>query len=321
MSKKIYINKINYYSNKLTEGYKYDSSEFNKAKLQKYLIKIGGGKTICNKESLELEYDESRTPSNCDRILYKSEGSIKSTAYGVYSDNYLIRLSDHLLVYGKFNYNNSYHNINGIILTWNIAGIHSHTNIRSGLSKLILDLGLLDGTNDMIIFCLQESSSNDIFPKILTDQLSAKYEVLSESSKSFLDDFKVRLMVFYKKGLPKLISSSSILNLEPRFPKSILNNKTCVALTIDGLTILSCHFPLDTKEKDFGNELRLDAMKKIKEEFKDSKNILLAGDLNFRIVDESDQLTTYLSNQSGPLVFKEFEPKLTIKTCKLKTCK
>ncbi len=314
MLKKIYLDKINYYNN---------PSNINKYKLKKYFIKLSGGATCTQ----NLEYDMSRTPSNCDRILYKSNILIP-TNYGVYILNNLIRLSDHLLVYGEFLYNNK----KGIIFTWNIAGEHSESNIQSGIAKLIIDFKLLDESLDYsyIIFCLQESSANDLLPKILINGLlSTNYKVSMECSHSLLGNYDVRLIIFHKIIGVKISQvqdynttllpgiSSTILNLESRFIKSLLNNKTCIAITIDDLTIISCHFPLDTTEKDMGNELRIKAMKQIKEQFKDSKNILLAGDLNFRIVDNKDQLTEYLKKNTK---FTEFTPPLKEKTCKLKKC-
>ena len=325
INKKIYIKKIKYYSDKI----KNDKSEFNKLKLQKYLIKLGGGKIDCSNKKLplKLEYDTSRTPSYCDRILYKSN-KMKITNYGVYTDNPLIRLSDHLLVYGEFIFNGK----KCIVLTWNIADANGHDIIVSGISKLIVDFGLLSNNYEMIICCLQESSSNDEIPKILIRELNIKYKISSESSESLLNNFNVRLIVFHlTEGLsvksntmdikilhPNISSSSTILNIEPRLFKSIANNKTCVGFTIDGLTILSCHFPLNTSEKDFGNDLRIQAMKQIKQHFSTSNDILLAGDLNFRMVDNNDQLKDYLKNDS---TFKEFTPPLTIPTCKLNVCK
>jgi hypothetical protein len=278
----------------------------NHYKLKRYLIKLGSIETIYKK----LKYDTSRIPANCDRILYKSK-KINPIKYGVYYDNDLIRLSDHLLVYGEFKYN-SY---NCIIFTWNMANINNYNKI--GIAKLLVDFKLLEDKYNMIIFCLQESSG-DLFIKILIESfLSTKYKVSINTSYSLLGNFDVRLIIFHKK----CASLSGLkLNLEPNILKSFFNNKTCVSLTIDGLTIISCHFPLDTTKKDFGNDMRINAMRKIKEQFKDLKNILLAGDLNFRIVDDFDQLTKYLNNQKR-FKFSEFTPALTEYTYKLETCK
>jgi hypothetical protein len=318
MGKTIYINKINYYTNKL----KNENTQFNKNKLKKYLIKLGGYNNI----SQPLEYDEKRTPSYSDRILYKSN-HINPINYGVYYDNHLIRLSDHLLVYGEFTFNNK----TGIIFTWNMGSGHTIRDKHKGIAKLIVDFELVNEEFDMIIFCLQESVKCDAFPKLLIDGLVlTNYKVSIDTSSSLLDGFNVRLIVFHKtigmdinkvedynvSLIPELSSRS--INLESNIFKYLLRNKTCIGINIDGLTIISCHFPLNTKEKDLGNDLRINAFKKIKEEFKDSKNILLAGDLNFRIIDGDEQLTTYLKNQNDKVMFKEFEPELKEKTCKLK---
>jgi hypothetical protein len=106
--------------------------------------------------------------------------------------------------------------------------------------------------------------------------------------------------------------------------KNILGTKAYVAIIIGDLTFVSCHLPIDTSIKDesnyLGNNLRINALKKISDDLRDHKNIIVAGDLNFRFVNElkeTDQLNELLLNFK---TFKEFG-KLDIKTCKLKTCK
>jgi hypothetical protein len=273
---------------------------------------------------MNVEYDTKRTPSNCDRIIYR--GDINVSNYDVYLDNYLIRQSDHLLVYGEFIYNNK----NSIIFTWNMGGLILK-DINNGLDKLVKDFNLLN--YDLIIFCLQESTDTDLFPELIVERLK-EFRISIATSHSLGKKFNVRLLVFDKTigikssdiklnpnaSLDECLHPSLIIrtaNLETNPFKLIFNNKSLVSIKIDGLTILSCHLPIDTKLKDLGNQRRIKAIRKIKLMFKDESNLLIAGDLNFRIVDNKDQLTTYLKNQTC-LNMIEFTPELKIKTCKIK---
>ncbi len=338
MDTNLYIKKINNYNDLIKHNYK----SLYQYKITKYLIKYGGGTNkldaSCQIPNCLQHYDETRNPSNCDRILYNGP-NISVMDYGVYGGermkNHMIRLSDHLLVYGKFTYNNK----PSIIFTWNIAKLHDELDLRCGIGKLLGDFLILSSDNEFIIFCLQESNSNDLFPRVLLGFLKKflpGYKVSFGMSESRKENFNVRLIVFHKTIgidmdnisdyntllLPSL--NPTIINLESRQEKALGQTKTAIGLTIDGLTLVSCHFPLDTDDKTsdnyLGNHLRIAALDKIKAAFKESKNIIIAGDLNYRNINNQDQLTTLLTNQTDTFKLQEFSPMLTERTCKLHKC-
>lgn len=320
---KHYDSKILYYQNigeSQTElaDHKIKKYELKKAKAQKCL----------------LIYDEKRIPSNCDRILYR--GSISPIKYDIYNDDELIRKSDHLMVYGTFNFKEE----KGIIFTWNIAKSHNSTTILEGIKLLIKKL--ITFNEDYIVFCLQESPQHDKFQSILIDQINlnnSNYKIICNSSNS-LSGQNVRLIIFnkkigvslsdYKNCSNTIDNISSQVNYLDTFykpnifdiKKNILGTKAWVAITIDDLTFISCHLPIDTSIKDcnnyLGNNLRINALKKINTKLNNKNNIILAGDLNFRFIDDNtDQLNEVVKQDTN---FKEFG-KLQIKTCKLKSCK
>ena len=301
----IYIKKINYYKRLLNNH----NNELYLYKLNKYKTKynaIGGGKKII-KCSLpcKTSYDNKRTPSNCDRILYK--GNIQPILYNVYDEsgerNGLIRLSDHLMVYGIFKYNDK----NGIVFTWNMGSLHSETNIQCGIDIIIEDFKLKVTNFDYIVFCLQESHSNDKFAEIIVNSintLNKGYKVSIASSSSRLSNYNVRLIVFdkvYGEVLDNIRNYNNVLlteenikviYLEPRFIKSLGRTKSAVGLTINDITFISCHLPIDTKDKSvynyLGNNLRLKALEKISDNFSNKPNIIIAGDLNFRKISQNN---------------------------------
>ncbi len=347
----IYIKKINYYNSSIIKN----PNSSHIYKYNKYLYKYlsGGGNNLdsCKISNCSISYDNTRTPSNCDRILYKGR-HITTNNYGVYGgiqmNNDLIRLSDHLLVYGSFTYKTKDGNKPCILFTWNVGKNHNEPELRCGIGRLIKDFNLFsqksENNYEFIIFCLQESGINDLFPQILIEyfkQFLPIYKVSSTISESINPNFNVRLIVFHKSigidintipinnkyNYNNILLSTIVpkkINVEPRLLKSLSFTKTALSLTIDGLTIVSCHLPLDVKnhtENNYlGNNLRIEALNKIKSIYKDEKNIIIAGDLNFRRVNNKDQLTEYLSNQQDNFSLIEFTPELTERTCKLKTC-
>ena len=296
-------------------------------KIKKYVAK-----KECLLNNCKITYDTKRTPSNCDRILFK--GLINPIDYNVYSDNPLIKLSDHFMVYGVFNFNNE----KGIIFTWNIAKSHDENDIICGLDKLFNDKIKMD--EDYIVFCLQESPMIDKFPNILVSKfLDTNYKVICNSSTS-LSGQSVRLFVFNKKigtnindynncsrtinGITSLVNYFDTKE-SPVFidiKKQILGTKSYVSITINDITFVSCHLPIDTKIKTsdnyLGNNLRVNALKKIQNDMLSYENIILAGDLNFRISNDKDQLTILLQEDKS-ISLQEFGT-LSVKTCKV-SCK
>jgi hypothetical protein len=189
----IYTQKLLYYKNKLINN----SDDYNKNlyKLNKYKYKMKYyTDSECNIPNCALQYDTNRNPSNCDRILYKGSG-ITPIKYDVYDDEGFIRLSDHLMVYSIFNYNNK----KSIIFTWNIGVLHNEKDIKCGIQKLLNSFSLLNPNTEYeyIVFCLQESPDNDDFIKILIQLFNKTYKVSINSSESYTQQ-NVRLVVFHK---------------------------------------------------------------------------------------------------------------------------
>ena len=81
--------------------------------------------------------------------------------------------------------------------------------------------------------------------------------------------------------------------------------------------IVSTHFPIDTKHKDLGNSLRKLALEEIDKKFKEDTNLIIIGDLNFRKLNNIDQLDDLLKEKTD---FKE-AGKLLDTTCKYDKCK
>ncbi len=327
----IYNQKIASYTNLLNTTNSESTKNKAQQKINKYIAKK---QCILNK--CVISYDTKRIPSNCDRILFKGT-EIIPTGYSVYSDNSLIKLSDHLMVIGSFNFKGE----SGVIFTWNIAKSHSEDDIICGIDKLFSDKVKMN--EDYIVFCLQESPMMDKFPNILISKfLNTPYKVICNSSNS-LSGQSVRLFVFNKKfgtdvnnfsncsssinGISSLVNyfntSESPVIIDVK--KHILGTKSYVSITINDITFISCHLPIDTKikteENYLGNNLRVNALKKILDDMLNNQNIIIAGDLNFRISNtnsDSDQLNLLLKSDNS-INLKEFGL-LTVKTCKV-NCK
>jgi exonuclease III len=331
----IYSQKLLYYKNKLVNN-KSDDYNKNLYKLNKYKYKMKYySDSKCNIPNCTLKYDPLRNPSYCDRILYKGS-SITPIKYDVYDDEGFIRLSDHLMVYSIFNYNNR----ESIIFTWNIGKLHSDKDIKCGIQKLLDFFSLLNPNTEYeyIVFCLQESPDDDNFIKILIELFNKKYKVSINSSKSHTQQ-NVRLVVFnkmigtllenvsnYKVQLNSDILSSSVAYLGT-LAKKFLGTKAAVLIKFKDIAFISCHLPIDVDiekpDNYLGNNLRIDALNEIIEANNNSNNVIIAGDLNFRIkpTDGIDQLNELFKGLEEYKEYKEFgilpEGK---QTCKIVSC-
>jgi hypothetical protein len=278
--------------------------------------------STCSEDRYKTDkyYSSNRTPSYCDRILYK--GVIKLLDYNLYS-NKLISKSDHNMVYGKFNYNNE----NGIIFTWNMGGNWNDEKIiREGIEDIYKNI-ISDDKYEYVIFSLQESHYNDpIIPELLEFFKNKNYKLICVSSNSLNPSFIVRLFIFsYEYGVD--ISENSKCNSisgdnisVQKYHFNIIGTKSYVLISINDLTIVSTHLPINTKMKDYGLNKRVLALKKIIKDVKKFDNVIISGDLNFRIVDGVEQLIYLMKTDNDFKDYKE-EKLFNIKTCKMKTCK
>ena len=303
-------------------------------KAQKYKYKYlklkeelyGGKKNSCKYTLLK------KKKANCDRIIYKTNNKITFIEYNVVdSDIYeILKLSDHKMIYGIFEYNNKKY----MILSWNMSNFDVKLNedkqnyIKNNIQKFINEF-LIKKEFDNLIFSFQESKKESFFIETLKNNLKIDYYNNHYYSKpNFLvKNYIVHLLVFSK--LNNQITESGMNNLQTLYKdkkfdikqniKNFLGTKSYVYIKIDELIIISTHFPIDNrKKKDLGNKLRISAFNKIKDNFKNNDNVVIIGDLNFRKNKSKDQLTELLINHQE---YKEPLPELTIETCKYNKCK
>lgn len=287
----------------------------------------------CIKKRINYErdmYNKTRTPSFCDRIIYK--GDINPLKYDSYVDEIISR-SDHNLVYGEFEYLNKKY----ILLTWNVAG-KNHTNINERTLSRLYDQ-LLDKNFDYLIFSLQELADTTTLKNQLKTLLEPKgYKCDSHEKQTILSlKFGVQLLIFYKptevtKQTGEIYkSTTSHISSKDAKCFEFICIKLYVLLDLgNGLTIVACHLPVKPSDRQtLGNNNRINALKKIMNDVKNKQNVIIIGDLNFRIVqDNKEQLTEFLNSNDNKLndiqIYKEFtsngEP-LKHPSCKLDTCK
>jgi hypothetical protein len=265
-----------------------DDIYFKKAQKYKYkYLKLkeelyGGEKNEKNKKNSCKYTLLKKKKANCDRIIYKTNNKIKFLEYNVVdSDIYeILKLSDHKMIYGIFEYNNKKY----MILSWNMSNFDVKLNedkqnyIKNNIIKFIKEF-LIKKEFDYLIFSFQESKKESFFIETLKNNLKIDFNNNHYYSKpNFLvKDYIVHLLVFSK--LNNQITDFGINNLQTHYKnklfdikqyiKNFLGTKSYVYIKIDELIIISTHFPIDNrKKKDLGNELRISAFNKIKDNFK-----------------------------------------------------
>jgi len=314
----------------------------NYIKYQKYKNKylnlknqIGGG----DNDNCYYNIDDSRAPSNCDRIIYKSN-YINFIDYKVISERefQLIKFSDHKMIYGTFYYNNDQY----MIISWNISAfdhkfdkIKYEIYIKSNIETLINNT--IKTNNKYLIFSFQESTKNSLFIEILIKMITYTLNMkllkrkISEPNPLFFSKYCVQLLVFttYTDNITKIDSGYSNLQVNNYVGQSFMSKlqqtiknffgtKSYVYMKINDLMIVSAHFPIDTNDKkDLGNSLRILALNEIDNKFNKETNLIIIGDLNFRKLNKSDQLDELLKTKNNFI-----EPKqLLDTTCKYNKCK
>jgi hypothetical protein len=315
--------------------------DINYIKYQKYKNKYLNLKNqIGSSGTCKYNKDTSRQPSNCDRIIYKSK-NINFPEYNVITQNNfdLIQFSDHKMVYGIFDYKNEKY----MIISWNMGAFDRkfdkkyESYIESHIKKFIDNIIKIKNIQ-YLIFSFQESTNNSLFIKILKNMIeqmlgmtllkqilsNPKLTLISSSSKYY-----VQLLVFAKKPNIKVDSSGyydfKVNNYDGQSKKSsiqqsiknLLGTKSYVYIKMNDLMIVSTHFPIDTKQNDLGNNLRILALEEIDNKFNSENNLIIIGDLNFRKLNNIDQLDKLLTEKSH---FRE-AGKLFETTCKYEECK
>jgi hypothetical protein len=311
-----------------------------KAKKYKYKYlklkeELYGGNTC--KYNISKERDES----NCDRIIYKTNSKINFIEYNVIDiENFeILKLSDHKMIYGIFKYNNQKY----MVLSWNMNSFDRKfkSNEKEYIEKniiIFIDNFLKTKEFDYLIFSFQESIKESFFietlKKMITKHLKINCvsHVLSNPNLTSMTTsgfYYVHSLVFSK--INKKIDDSGSSNLKTTYEtqlnfkqyirqyiKNYLGTKSYVYIKIDDLIIVSTHFPIDSSNiKDLGNELRISALEEINNKFKNDDNVVIIGDLNFRKIDNKDQLNELLMNMPQYTEYKTLETP----TCKYNQCK
>ena len=289
---------------------------------------IGGGEC-------EYNINKSRAPSNCDRIIYKSNNIhfLENEYYVITKNEFnLIQFSDHKMIYGIFNY----YLENYMIISWNI-GAFDHkfdkkyeSYIKNHINKFINEI-IKKKNIKYLIFSFQESTKNSLFIQILKNMINEQLNMtLSKHilSNPLFSKFYVQLLVFTNKktkiddsGYYNLqvnnYNEQNIINILIQSIKNLFGTKSYVYIKMNNLMIVSTHFPIDTKHKDLGNSLRKLALEEIDKKFKKDTNLIIIGDLNFRKLNNIDQLDDLLKENTD---FKEAGTLLDT-TCKYNKCK
>ena len=319
-----------------------NNQNLNYIKYQKYKNKYLNLKNQIGGDECKYNKNKSRTPSNCDRIIYKSNDiHFLENEYHVITKNEfnLIQFSDHQMIYGIFNY----YLDNYMIISWNI-GAFDHkfdkkyeSYIKNHINKFIneiIKIKIKKNNIKYLIFSFQESTKNSLFIQILKNMINEQLNmtlskhILSNPNPLF-SKFYVQLLVFRNKKTKTKIDDSGYYNLQVnnneqniikiliQSIKNLFGTKSYVYIKMNNLMIVSTHFPIDTKHKDLGNSLRKLALEEIDKKFKKDTNLIIIGDLNFRKLNNIDQLDDLLKEKTD---FKE-AGKLLDTTCKYDECK
>lgn len=292
-------------------------------------------------------YEEKRIPSFCDRILYKGD-SISILNYGTILVSKLCN-SDHLLVFGEFEFNGK----TGLIITFNIDKYDKKTeninDIKETLETILIKIyGENNKQFDYVVFSFQESATSNNLEEIIKsiiDDINLKNQQTSSISNLFKNPQKDFTYVHsasesWTNQNSRIFVLYSGSNLSPKpselskiylgsWGQYLAGSKAAVGFNVDGICFVCCHLPIDTNKKvqdvDYmGNNLRIDALKIITEKLKECPNVIISGDMNFRVYkdnngtgNEIEQLTKLVESNPPYLTgYKEFGG-LSIKSCKI----
>jgi len=304
--------------------------DYFKKKYEKYKAKYLGLKNkLTNDSGFECEYKASseRAQSNCDRIIYKKDGNIKFSQYDVINKDklHVVDFSDHKMIYGKFKYNNEDY----MLFSWNMGAFdHAYDeSYKDYIEQSVISFfeSSIDKDVKYLLFSFQESIKNSLFIRILTEKIKEIFNmnliVHKLSNPILANEYYVQLLVFSNQPNIKIKESgykNFTMNTSIKDKiKSLIGTKSYVYANINDLMIVSTHFPIDTKIADLGNNLRISAYEEIERSFSTNNNLIVVGDLNFRNLNNSDQLTELLKVKSN---FIE-AGKLKEPTCKFENCK
>lgn len=315
----------------------------------KIYIKDNTNDEITDKLNMSM-YEDKRIPSFCDRILYKNiKNSIEILNYGTILVSNLCN-SDHLLVFGEFKHGNKI----GLVITFNIdkydKDIDNVPFIQKTLEHILIKIN--NETNkkfNYVIFCFQESATSPNLENIIKsivsninnsnhflnkyfDNPTGKF-VYSHSASASWTNQNSRIIILYNNSTLETLPEELPQIYLGNFGQYVAGSKAVVGYKIDNIIFCSCHLPIDTSKKEqnsnyMGNDLRIKALKTIIEKLNNYPNVIISGDMNFRIYENNnvkkEQLDELFKSESNFLHnYKEFG-KLKIKSCKInsvKSCK
>jgi hypothetical protein len=309
-------------------------------------------------------YEKKRIPSFCDRILYKGSisptnygtilarklcGSDHLLVFGEYvhndkngilltfnidkldkdiKNNVLIEETLKKIIIKITKNKNDY--IDNVVLCFQESS--SNPNLNTIIKSLVDNINketddihkkfnfkqnkedVVDNPNKQYTFTHSESSSwtnqnSRIYIIYSTNKIQEKIEKTDEKQ-------------------PEILKTKYLGN----FGQIIAGSKAAVGISFNNICYICCHLPIDvTKKKEddenyMGNDLRKDALINIIKKFNnnDCENVILLGDLNFRIYkknnEDIDQLKNFLleEKEKKSLLsnYKEFGD-LKIKSCKI----
>jgi hypothetical protein len=192
----------------------------------------------------------------------------------------------------------------------------------------------IENPPDIIVEMTQEDSRHILKPIINTE--SIKYTTYNISLNSlggfdknvimqvYLRDIPDLKLVQFKKGTIPLMQknpTSTKKYIISTISRAVYATKGAVYLQVSvpgfkPIVFVNMHLPIDTKKEDYGNEHRINSLNKIMEnlklKFKPESNVyFLGGDMNFRIVEKKNILTSPESFKTTDIYNKKYEDQLT----------
>ena len=176
--------------------------------------------------------------------------------------------------------------------------------------------------NNMWVFCTQEDIPNSIFMSSLTTYIGGKFNIYEHSSYSCRNKFNIKMMIithinnqitfenpysisiedWITKALRSCDSSSNRTNTRntrilPECIKRFVSYKAAIFIPIKyngiPITFVGAHFPFNSKDEFDKVCIRKNTLIKIRNAIKTDIGFIM-GDLNFRMENAKDQLTTLL---------------------------
>lgn len=289
-----------------------------------------------------------RTPSYCDRILYRfkqrnGDFTIEQTSYKSFS-NETISKSDHDMVYATYQINNKDGNklFDILFITWN------QENLDVKCDDVFKGLADFD-KYDIVVLSQQESNSNDSLQASLVEKYSNTYHIFKDSigGGAFVDPITGHFYVRITAMLKKETMNASLYKYEKAYSYQCLGNTyypfSCtksiiglgIAIKLDqkefSLNVFGCHMPINTKLDDLGYNERVTAYKTMEDHMRTFNKIdvgkfvveldIIGGDMNFRYDSDKKEDQLIEGMKKGEIFGSFKEGEITFgPTCKMCIC-